>query len=181
MIGSRVPTSKTSESKNSWSADSFSATSGSAGKLLAMAVLIGLTLTACAKTQVVLTAPTPDVQVRRECSSLISRLPKQVADQEWREIAKTSTSDPEITAAWGEPVIGLRCGVTRPATIESTSQLITVNRVDWFPEQLSSGWRFTSMNTQGFVEVTVPNKYQPEANALVDLSTAIKPQLVGSP
>jgi hypothetical protein len=44
--------------------------------------------------------------------------------------------------------------------------------VDWFPEPLSNGTRFTSVNTSEFIEVNIPNTYEPASNMLVDLARA---------
>jgi hypothetical protein len=67
----------------------------------------------------------------------------------------------------------LRCGVAVPSALSSTSQLVTVDGVDWLPEQLTHGYVFTTVGRVLSVEVTVPDHYAPEADALSDLSPTI--------
>jgi hypothetical protein len=71
------------------------------------------------------------------------------------------------------PIV-LTCGVPRPRALTPTSELLTVNGVDWLSEQLSAGVRFTLVHRGPRVQVDVPTKYAPEVNALVDLSRAIE-------
>ena len=79
-----------------------------------------------------------------------------------------------LTAAWGSSLIVLRCGVGRPGALVPTSELTTVDNVDWLPERLAHGVRFTTVGRLANVEVTVPDTYAPEASALADLSPAIE-------
>jgi len=102
------------------------------------------------------------------CTELMSRIPVELADQ---LIRSTKPSDAGV-AAWGDPAIVMRCGVSEPTAITPTSQLIAINGVDWFPEPLSNGTRFTSVNTSEFIEVNIPNTYEPASNMLVDLARA---------
>jgi len=141
----------------------------SAVLLLCLAALAG-----CGGAKVAVPVPTPNAKDAAICKTLSPSLPNLIADQKKRKVADA----PELTAAWGNPSISLRCGVNKPSALLPTSSLITVNGIDWFAEELSAGWRFTSMNTSVFVEVTVPKNYSPEANALVDLNESLKPLLV---
>jgi len=100
----------------------------------------------------------------------MAALPDVVHDESTREVTPASP----LTTAWGDPAIVLRCGVGRPAGYQPTADLATVNGVDWFPEQLSDGYRFTTWGRQANVEVFVPHDYAPEVNPLVDLAPAIK-------
>ena len=85
---------------------------------------------------------------------------------------KTSPSDPAI-AAWGDPPITLRCGVTKPSGLTPTARLLRVDGVDWLPEQRSAGYVFTTVGRQAFIEVAVPSAYAPETGVLTDLAPAI--------
>ena len=67
----------------------------------------------------------------------------------------------------------MRCGVANPAALTPTSQLVTVDGVDWLPEQLTEGYLFTSVGREVNVEVSVPDDYSPEADVLVDLSPVL--------
>ena len=80
----------------------------------------------------------------------------------------------DFTAVWGDPPVQLRCGVARPKALDSTSPAAEVNGVRWLPEQQHNGYRFTTVLRRAYVEVTVPKKYAPEINALVDFARAVK-------
>lgn len=103
------------------------------------------------------------------CADLAGNLPDTVADQESR------STEPEspLTAAWGEPAIVLRCGVPRPAALTRTSQLVSVNGVDWFAEELTEGYVFSTYGRQVYVEVTVPDDYAPEIGPVTELSSSV--------
>lgn len=86
----------------------------------------------------------------------------------------TTPSSP-ATAAWGEPPIVLRCGVERPAALTPDAQLVMVNGVSWLPVPATGGTVFVSTDwptaeDPTYVELTVPQAYRPEANALADLA-----------
>lgn len=114
------------------------------------------------------------------CTELTGDLPDQIADQEQRS---TSPESP-LTAAWGDPAIVLRCGVPRPAALTTTSQLVSVNGVDWLAEELTAGYVFTTAGRSPFVEVAVPDDYAPEIGPVTELSpfvAAAIPEQGGSP
>jgi len=144
-------------------------------KRVSAILMLGLVaFSGCGEVKVAVPVPTPNAKDVAICQKLTPSLPEKVADQPKREVSDA----PDLTAAWGNPPITLRCGVVKPAALEPTSSLITVNGIDWFAQQLSAGWQFTSMNTYVYVEVTVPESYSPEANALVDLSSSLKKLVV---
>ena len=90
-------------------------------------------------------------------------------------VAGATLNDHDTTVAtWGDPHIVLRCGVDKTAGLQPTSPCDVVNDVGWFSEQIDDGWRFTTIGRAGNIEVTVPTSYAPQADALVDLSAAIK-------
>lgn len=100
------------------------------------------------------------------CTQLTADLPEQVAEQKSRSTAPESP----LTAAWGEPAILLRCGVPRPEALTAASQLVSVNGVDWFAEELTAGYVFTTEGRSPSVEVTVPDDYAPEIGPVTELS-----------
>lgn len=126
-------------------------------------------LTSCGD-QVQVTPPNPADEVAQVCESVHAALPADLAGEPER------ATDPEsgLTASWGSPAITLRCGVGQPDAYEPTAQLVTVNGVDWFPEEREDGYVFTTWGRVLYVEVMVPDAYTPEGNALVDLAPAIK-------
>lgn len=82
------------------------------------------------------------------------------------------------TAAWGDPPITWRCGVTRPAALTPTSQLLEVNGVGWLPLEGDGGTGFyattwPSPEAPVYIEVLVPLAYAAPADVLADLSPAL--------
>lgn len=134
---------------------------GSAAALL----VAGFALAGCATPVTV----EPPPAVPPECAQIIDALPDRVAGQDRRRTDPESTA----TAAWGDPPISVRCGVPVPDAYAPTAQLVTVNGVDWLPEGLSSGFRFTTVGLPANVEVTVPDAYEPEADVVAQLSVPI--------
>lgn len=104
--------------------------------------------------------------------NLMAALPSTVLDQERREVQPG-----RFSAAWGDPAITLRCGGTKPPTLNEASECFEVNRVGWFAEQADGGYLFTTIGRSAFVEMGVPSEYAPEANALVDVAAPITAQI----
>lgn len=101
------------------------------------------------------------------CAALIDALPDSVGGQE------TTPVDSARMAAWGDPRIVLRCGVTRPSALTPTSRCDEVDGVGWFAERTDDGRRFTTIGRLPDVSVDVPDDVQPAADALIDLAPAI--------
>lgn len=55
-----------------------------------------------------------------------------------------------------------------------SASCMEVNDVGWFAEQREPGYVFTTIGRAVNVELTVPSKYAPESNALVDIADAVK-------
>lgn len=125
-------------------------------------------LTGCSAT-VDLPTPTVDPATVDSCRQLIAALPEQLVGQSRRE-----TADPERSAAWGVPPIGLRCGVETPTALTPSSQCYEVDGVGWFAEQVDAGYLFTTIGRRYSIEVQVPNRYAPEAGPLTDLAAAVE-------
>jgi len=132
--------------------------------------LAALALLAACSNELPIDPPQPAPEVAAVCQQLNQALPDQVEGEIPRETEPTS----DLTAAWGSPPIVLRCGVGQPAAFQPTSEVATVDGVDWFPEELPEGYVFTTWGRTVNVEVTVPDDYAPEVNPLVDLAPAIK-------
>jgi len=136
---------------------------------LALALLCGaFVVSGCAGA--VRVSPQPVASNQPGCPAVLAELPKVVSDAKRRGITPSDAS----AAAWGRTPIVLTCGVPRPRALTPTSELLTVNGVDWLSQTLSSGVRFTLVSRTPRVQVDVPKQYSPEINALVDLSDAIK-------
>ena len=123
--------------------------------------------------------PSPLQDARAQCSRLISRLPSRVAGKDKREISTDGAS----AGAWGDPPIVLRCGVARPAALRRTSPCYEIDHVGWLATQhgkpvsttspIKGTLDFTTIGRSAYVEVSVPDAYQPQADALADLAAAI--------
>jgi hypothetical protein len=128
-------------------------------------------LAGCTPDPVELAVPSPAPEVAEACTPLVSAMPERVLDQKRR---KTKPSSP-LTTAYGDPPIEVTCGVAPPAGLaESQAQCFEVNGIGWFAKQVQNGVIFTTIGRKVYLEVAVPNKYAPEANALTDLSDAVK-------
>ena len=136
---------------------------------LVVVLTSGAVLTGCGVAKVAVPVPTPNPAIAAACSEIVKAMPATVDGQERRSVADSS----QLTAAWGDPAITLRCGVDSPSNLKPESSIMTINGVDWFPEQLTAGYRFTTVNSAIFIEVNVPDKYNPEANALTDITNVL--------
>ena len=133
----------------------------------ALALVSALLVAGCGEGAVRVPVPTPDPAVARLCAGL--RLPETVLGAKRRD----TSPDSPLTAAWGSPAIALRCGVPRPAALRPDAQLVTVNGVDWFGEPADRPVTFTAVARQAYVEVTVPRKYSPPGDVLIELGRPI--------
>jgi hypothetical protein len=133
-----------------------------------LAALLLVTSSACSRA-VALDDPAPVGVDRETCTRLMGALPEQVLDQDRRQV------EPGLfSAAWGDPVISLRCGVAKPPDLNAASQCVEVNGVGWFGEEAEGGYLFTTIGRQTYVELAVPNAYAPESGALVDLAIPVQ-------
>jgi hypothetical protein len=132
-----------------------------------LAVLAGCGLARDAAVEVAPPAPTP--AAARLCRNLADHLPATVDGTDRRDVSPASP----YVAAWGDPAIVLRCGVARPRALQPSAELVTVNGVDWLPEQQDDGYRFTTAGRAAYVEAWVPARYAPEVNPLVDLAAPV--------
>ena len=135
------------------------------------AILCALaSLSGCGAGAVEVPAATPDPAVARLCAGLHDRLPGTLRGQSRRETRPTSA----LTAAWGSPAIALRCGVPRPPSMRPASELVTINGIAWFPQPPDRPVTFTALGRRAYVELTVPARYAPPGDVLIELTGAIK-------
>lgn len=137
--------------------------------LLAALALLTVPVVSSCSSGVAVDPPSLSGPAAYACAALHGRLPDEVVHQ---TVTATEPQSP-YTQAWGSPAIVLRCGVPAPSALTPTSQLVTVDGVDWLPEQLADGYRFSTVGRAITVEVTVPSRYAPEADALADLSPVV--------
>ena len=114
--------------------------------------------------------PSPAPDVAAACAQLVKALPEKVLDAKRR---KTEPASP-LTTAYGDPPIEVTCGVSPPAGMaDAQSQCFEVNGVGWFAKEVTNGFVFTTIGRALYLEVAVPSKYKPEANALTDFSDVV--------
>ena len=114
--------------------------------------------------------PVPRAEVAAACAQLVKALPEKVLDAKRR---KTEPASP-LTTAYGDPPIEVTCGVSPPAGMaDAQSQCFEVNGVGWFAKEVTNGFVFTTIGRALYLEVAVPSKYKPEANALTDVSDVV--------
>jgi len=137
-------------------------------RVILVATAAGL-LAGCSRgVDVAVPTPAPTGPGAYACAALHGRLPDEVVGE--KVVASHPNSD--LTSAWGNPAITIRCGV-QPPQVNPSEQVIAVDGVDWYPEKFSGGYRFTTVHRALFVEVNVPSSYAPEADVLADLSPSV--------
>lgn len=127
-------------------------------------------LAGCGTGAVEAPAPRPPASVARLCQALHGRLPAKVHGRSRRA---TTPKSPLVTA-WGSPAIVVRCGVPRPIALKPTSELVTVNGVNWLGVPVDRPVTFTAVGRLAYVEVTVPAAYRPAGDVLIELGGPIK-------
>ena len=133
---------------------------------------VGLILLAgCSPGPTPVAVPNPAPEIASACGELMKALPEKVLDAKRR----TTTPVSPLTSAYGDPPIEVTCGVRAPAGMaEAQSQCFEVNGVGWFAVQAKNGVVFTTIGRAIYLEIAVPSKYAPEANALTDVSDAVQ-------
>ena len=138
---------------------------------LAGGSLILLTLAGCGRA-VPVTPAEMTAEVGELCKQLSVDLPEELAGERRIE----TMPDPDSTAAWGAPAIVWRCGTSTPTTYTTDSQLLEIDGISWYPQQLSSGNRFTAVESEPILEITVPAAYQNPAGIVADLQPVTEDQ-----
>jgi len=137
-------------------------------RLISAALVSGTVLLGGCSRAVAVPDPAPAGSDLAACTRLMADLPASVLDQDRRE------AEPgRFSAAWGDPAITLRCGVSKPPTLNLASQCLEVNGVGWFVEEAQGGQLFTTIGRQTYVELAVPSEYAPESGALVDVAATV--------
>jgi hypothetical protein len=136
---------------------------------LVAGVALAVVLAGCGQGPVTVDPPEPRGAARAACRALIDDLPANLGGAEARQVEPTDS----LAAAWGDPPITLRCGVARPDALTPTSECFEINGVGWYAEQATRGTIFTTIGRATFVEVAVPEAYQPAADPLVELASSI--------
>ena len=137
---------------------------------LLLAALGLIVLAGCSPGPTPVAVPSPAPEAAAACAQLVKALPEKVLDAKRR---KTEPASP-LTTAYGDPPIEVTCGVSPPAGMaDAQSQCFEVNGVGWFAKEVTNGFVFTTIGRALYLEVAVPSKYKPEANALTDVSDVV--------
>jgi hypothetical protein len=114
--------------------------------------------------------PSPSSEAASLCGALHKALPKTLGG--------LGRDDPqprsELTAAWGDDEIVLRCGVPRPEKMnDPQANGVDADGVNWMLEQLDSGPRFTTTYRKAYVEVTMGPRFANDATPLAALAAPV--------
>lgn len=130
---------------------------------------VSLLLGGCAR-PVAIDPPTPRADAAAACRAFVDALPSSLPTVGDRREVDPSAG---FTAAYGDPPVSVRCGVPTPTALDPTSELVTVDGVDWLPEQLTNGWMMTTVGRMGDVEIVVPSDQGPAPSVAADLGPTI--------
>lgn len=121
--------------------------------------------------------PAPPADEAAACAAFVAALPAEL-----ETVGERRDVDPDSphTAAYGAPAVSVRCGVPAPAALSDTSVLVTVDGIDWFPEQLTAGWVMTTVDLLAQVEIVVPDTQGPAPSVAADLTPTIRATLDGA-
>ncbi|MFI8960609.1 DUF3515 domain-containing protein [Streptomyces sp. NPDC053493] len=116
--------------------------------------------------------PRPPAAEAALCRALAKELPGTVAGLE----RSGTEPESELTAAWGDAAIVLRCGVPRPEKMnDPQAQGVDADGVNWlFEPREGDGPRFTTTYRRTYVEVTLDKRYAHDVGPLVGLAAAVK-------
>ena len=117
--------------------------------------------------------PLPDASTEELCAALVFDLPDTLMGADRVDVRPAS----DLTAAWGDPAIGLRCGVGRPVALAPDSLLEEVNGVPWLSEPADAPTVFTAVGHEAYVELVFPSSYGPPAAALTTVSDLVSKHL----
>ncbi|MFJ3580755.1 DUF3515 domain-containing protein [Streptomyces sp. NPDC090127] len=135
--------------------------------------LVLLAVAGCSSTDAEASVPVPSPPAGEAalCQALAKELPDTVAGLERSD----PEPDSELTAAWGDAAIVLRCGVPRPEKMsDPQSQGVAVGGVRWMLERPEGGGpRFTSVYRETYVEVSLAERYVHDAGPLADLAAPV--------
>jgi len=115
-------------------------------------------------------APPP---VERSCSRLAAQLPASLGEGLDRRPTKPESP---LVAAWGDPAVVLRCGVTVDEGYSPGDQLIHANSeiVGWWQKKTGKTVLWQTPNTTVHVELRVPTSYDGHGGMLARLSPLVE-------
>ena len=143
--------------------------------VVAMAVA-GLLTVGCTHPGVVsIAAPTPVGNAVAQCTTLMAALPGSVGG-----LTKRDTSATPYTAAWGDPLVTLRCGGA-VADPDPTASLVDAGGMTWRVRQAGDIVEWLSENRATRVEVRVPASNTAQENVMSDIGTIVRDAIPALP
>ncbi|MFJ3905823.1 DUF3515 domain-containing protein [Streptomyces sp. NPDC090025] len=136
------------------------------------ALLLAATGCAASDAEASVPVPGPPAAEAAVCRALAKELPGTVAG-----LARSGTEpESELTAAWGDAAIVLRCGVPRPEKMnDPQARAVEADGVNWLLElREGDGPRFTTTYRKAYVEVSLDERYAHDVGPLVDLAGPVK-------
>ncbi|GAA4898997.1 DUF3515 domain-containing protein [Streptomyces coeruleoprunus] len=118
------------------------------------------------------TVPSPTAEEAALCRALHEELPETVAG-----LGRSGTEPrSDLTAAWGDGAIVLRCGVPRPARMsDPQAEAVEADGVGWLLERRAGdGPRFTTTLRKAYVEVSLGERFAHDATPLVAFAAAVR-------
>ncbi|MGY2875484.1 hypothetical protein ACVW00_002674 [Marmoricola sp. URHA0025 HA25] len=143
--------------------------------VVAHMLLAGLLLSACGSDAVSVDRFPVSAAGHAGCQRFLAALPGKLADQPRRTVTGST-----YAAAWGDPVIVLRCGVALPKGFAG-DPCFTRNGIGWSipvaaADDLGRDLVMTLAFRSPVVQVRVPAHYRPDAPAdvMADLDAAVR-------
>ena len=125
------------------------------------------------KGPVSVTVPPAPAPVERSCSRLAAQLPASLGEGLDRR-----ATDPQspLVAAWGNPAVILRCGVTIDEDYSPGDQLIHANSeiIGWWQKKSGKTVLWQTPNNTVHVELRVPTSYDGHGGLLAQLSPLVE-------
>jgi hypothetical protein len=122
--------------------------------------------TGAASSAVAMPAPSLADHAATVCRALLSRLPGSLRDQARRPV----NAGPEQNAAYGDPAITLACAGGPAPSVDPTAYVFLLSGVCWYPLPGSGGTRWTTVDREVPVTVTVPERYTGPAQWVIEFS-----------
>jgi hypothetical protein len=145
-----------------------------------MSAVVLLLVAGCGNDPVPIPARPVAAHDLRACRRFIADLPDAIGDRQWRLTVPAAP----LGAAWGDPAIVLRCGVTVPKSFNRFATCEEANGVGWYvPDSQatdqSADVEMTAVGYRPIVTVTVPAEQRPEgpAAAMAALAAAVRKDL----
>lgn len=110
----------------------------------------------------------PPEAANAACTAAAGAWPETVAD----ESRTATTSDSPAVAAWGDPAIVARCGLTPPGP--TTDECVDIDGIDWVVRPLDDGQAYTTYGRSPAIEVLVPRDHDPSPLLLTAFTQAAR-------